>query len=329
MAKSNFIDRVEICCRSGKGGHGALHFKREKYKPKGGPDGGDGGKGGDIVLRGNKKRWTLLHLRHRRHIFAGNGENGGANNKTGANGETRVIELPLGTVVTDKKTGKKEAEITEDAQEITLLKGGEGGKGNRHFRSSVNQAPRKTTAGGPPQKAWKIFELKLLADVGLVGLPNAGKSTLLSVLSAAKPKIARYPFTTTTPNLGIVSYHEFKSFSIADIPGIMQGAHRGKGLGHQFLRHIERNAVLLFVVPVNSDDIVREYNILLEELRQYSAELLQKERLLVLSKADLIDEELAEEIAEKIPSVNYIFISSVSGEGLSALKDKLWALLNK
>jgi GTP-binding protein len=329
MRQGNFIDRVEICCRSGKGGDGIVHFHREKYVPKGGPDGGNGGDGGNIIVKGDRQKWTLLHLRHQRHIFAENGEKGGSSNKDGAYGADKTIEVPLGTIIKDKESGQTDCEITQHQQEEILLKGGKGGKGNASFKSSTNQAPRKATLGEKGEEAWKVFELKILADVGLVGFPNAGKSTLLSVISAAKPKIAHYEFTTLQPNLGIVPYHEFKSFSVADIPGIIEGAHKGKGLGFQFLRHIERNAVLLFMVPVDSGDIKKEYETLIHELEQYSPDLLKKKRLLALSKSDLIDEELKNEIKELLPEIPHLFISSATKEGIDTLKDKLWQTLTK
>ncbi len=329
MAGSNFVDYVKIYCRSGNGGAGSVHFRREKYLPKGGPDGGDGGKGGDIVMVGNAQLWTLLHLRYTRHLRAENGQRGGAQRSTGASGKNIIIEVPLGTLAKDPDTGVVLGEITEPGQRIVLLKGGRGGLGNDHFKTSTNQAPRYAQPGEQGIESDIIFELKILADVGLVGFPNAGKSTLLSVVSAAKPEIADYPFTTLTPNLGIVSYRDHFSFVMADIPGIIEGAHQGKGLGIRFLRHIERNAVLLFMVPSDSNDIKKEYGILLNELKQYNPELLDKQRLLAITKSDLLDDELQDEIKKELPDVPYIFISSVSGKGLVTLKDMLWKVLNE
>ncbi len=324
----NFVDYIKIFCRSGKGGRGSTHFRREKYIPKGGPDGGDGGDGGDIILKGSRHHWTLLHLRYQRHIFAGHGESGSGANRTGKNGENVVIEVPCGTIAYDAETGEFLCDVTDDGQEVVLLKGGRGGLGNTRFKTSTNQAPRYAQPGEPFEEKWIILELKLLADVGLVGHPNAGKSTLLSVVSAAKPKIADYPFTTLKPNLGIVSYMEGKSFVMADIPGIIEGASEGKGLGLRFLRHIERNSLLLFMVPADSDDIKEEYNILLNELTQYNPELLDKQRVLAISKSDLLDEELMEALSVDLPSIPYVFISSVTGFGISKLKDILWRELN-
>ncbi len=328
MAETNFVDYVKIFCRSGKGGRGSAHLRREKYVPKGGPDGGDGGDGGSIILRGNRNYWTLLHLRYQRHIFAGNGESGAKAQRSGKKGESKVIEVPCGTVAYDAHTGEYLCDITDDGQEVTLLKGGRGGQGNIHFKSATNQTPRYAQPGEPSEEKWVILELKLLADVGLVGFPNAGKSTLLSVVSAAKPKIANYPFTTLQPNLGIVEYRDGKSFVMADIPGIIEGASEGKGLGLRFLRHIERNALLLFVIPADADDIKEEYRILLNELTQYNPELLDKTRLLAISKADMLDEELMQEITFELPDIPYVFISSITGYGISALKDMLWRELN-
>ncbi len=322
---SNFIDYVKIYFKSGKGGDGVVHFRREKYVPKGGPDGGDGGRGGHIILRGDKQLWTLLHLKYRKHIKAENGQDGRGKNMTGARGKDIIIDVPLGTVARDAETGKILLEITEDGEQKILLRGGNGGKGNTHFKNAVNQTPRIATPGEPGQERWIILELKLLADVGLVGFPNAGKSTLLSVLTAAKPKIANYPFTTLTPKVGIVKYHEFKSFVMADIPGIIEGAAEGKGLGLRFLRHIERNAVLLFLIPADSKDYEKEYEILLNELEKYNPELLQKRRVVAISKSDLLDEELKDEIRKTVQfDVPWLFISAVSGEGLGKLKDILW-----
>ena len=329
MAQQNFIDYVKICCRSGRGGAGAVHFHRDRTTAKGGPDGGDGGRGGHIILRGNRNMWTLLPLKYRKHVIAGKGENGSANLRTGADGDDVILEVPLGTIARDVETGEQELEITNDQEEKILVKGGRGGQGNYHFRSATRQTPRFAQEGGEGKEEWKILELKVLADVGLVGFPNAGKSTLLAALSAAKPKIGAYPFTTLTPNLGIVSYRDTRSFVMADIPGIIEGASAGKGLGTQFLRHIERNAVLLFVIPSDAEDIGQSYQILLKELEQYDPQLLQKERLVAISKADLIDEELQSMIAEELSGLPpYCFISAVTGEGILSLKDRLWRLLN-
>ncbi len=329
MGDTNFVDYVKIFCRSGKGGRGSAHFRREKFVPKGGPDGGDGGDGGDIILRGNRNYWTLLHLRYQRHIFAGHGESGSRDNRTGKSGESKVIEVPCGTVAYDAHSGEYLCDITEHEQEVLLLKGGRGGLGNVHFKSATNQAPRYAQPGEPYVERWIILELKLLADVGLVGFPNAGKSTLLSVVSAAKPKIADYPFTTLEPNLGIVSYRDSKSFVMADIPGIIEGASEGKGLGLRFLRHIERNSLLLFVIPADSDDIFAEYSILFNELKQYNPELLDKKHVLAISKADMLDEELMQEISLELPEdIPYVFISSITGYGVPLLKDILWRELN-
>lgn len=329
MSGSNFVDYVRIFCRSGNGGPGSAHFRREKYLPKGGPDGGDGGKGGDIVMVGNTQLWTLLHLRYTRHLRADNGASGGGQRSTGASGKDIMIEVPLGTIAKDRETDAIIGEITEDGQKIVLLKGGRGGLGNDHFKTSTNQAPTYAQPGEGGIEASIVFELKILADVGLVGFPNAGKSTLLSVVSAAKPEIADYPFTTLRPNLGIVSYRDNFSFVMADIPGIIEGAHEGKGLGLRFLRHIERNSILLFLVPADSDDINKEYHILLNELKQYNPELLDKERILAISKSDMLDNELTEEIRTSLPQVPYVFISSVAQIGLIKLKDMIWKALNE
>ncbi len=328
MGETNFVDYVKIFCRSGKGGRGSSHFRREKYIPKGGPDGGDGGDGGHIILRGNRNFWTLLHLKYRKHIFAGHGESGSRAMRSGKKGESRIIDVPCGTVAYDAHTGEYLCDITDDGQEIILLKGGRGGLGNTNFKSATNQAPRYAQPGEPYEERWIILELKLLADVGLVGFPNAGKSTLLSVVSAAKPKIANYPFTTLEPNLGIVSYRDGKSFVMADIPGIIEGASEGKGLGLRFLRHIERNSLLLFLLPADAGDIHREYKILLKELEQYNPELLDKRRVLAISKSDMLDEELMFEISQDLPDIPYIFISSITGFGIPSLKDILWRELN-
>ena len=332
MAEANFVDYVKICCRSGNGGAGSTHFRREKYIPKGGPDGGDGGRGGHVIVRGNSQMWTLLHLKYHRHIFAENGQSGGGALRTGAEGEDKVIEVPLGTVAKDAETGKFLFEITSDGEEKILLKGGRGGLGNDHFKTSVNQAPRYAQPGESGIEAWHILELKVLADVGLVGFPNAGKSTLLSVVSAAKPEIADYPFTTLVPNLGMVSYRDGRSFVMADIPGIIEGAHAGRGLGIRFLRHIERNAMLLFMVPVDSRSIADEYNILLKELEQYNPELLDKQRILAITKCDMLDDEMMEEmkseLKKELPSeLPAVFISSIASKGIDRLKDMIWAVL--
>ncbi len=327
---SNFIDYVKIYCASGNGGSGSAHLRREKYVPKGGPDGGDGGRGGHIILKGNKDMWTLLHLHYKRHYKAGHGESGGRQQSTGANGQDIIIEVPLGTVVKDAETGEFIFEITEHEQEKILLKGGKGGKGNVHFKSATNQTPRYAQSGQKGKEGSFIFELKILADVGLVGFPNAGKSTLLSVLTAAKPKIANYPFTTLKPSIGIVKYRDFKSFIMADIPGIIEGAAEGKGLGLRFLRHIERNSVLLFLVPADSDDINKEYRILLKELKKYNPELLDKQRVLAISKSDMLDDELENEIIKELNlDIPYVFISSVAHTGLNKLKDLLWEKITK
>tara|TARA_B100001741_G_scaffold278669_1_gene250812 strand:- start:7269 stop:8267 length:999 start_codon:yes stop_codon:yes gene_type:complete len=330
VKNSNFVDYVKIFCRSGKGGAGSAHFMRDKTTAKGGPDGGDGGKGGDIILRGNQQMWTLLHLRYKKHIFAEHGGGGSGNHKHGKDGESRIIEVPLGTVARDAETGEQLCEITEDGEEFVMVNGGMGGRGNSHFKSPTNQSPRYAQPGGEVVEGWFILELKVLADVGLVGFPNAGKSTLLSVVSAAKPEIANYPFTTLVPNLGIVSYRGDKSFIMADIPGIIEGAAEGKGLGLRFLRHIERNSTLLFMVPADADDINKEYEILLGELQKYNPELLDKDRILAISKSDMLDEELKEEIAKELPTdVPSLFISSVVQHGLTELKDLIWKKLNE
>lgn len=329
MAESNFIDYVKILCRSGKGGAGSRHFHRAKYVPKGGPDGGDGGRGGHIILRGNRHKWTLLDLRYQRHIFATDGESGGAGRSFGKDGEDRIIEVPVGTAVFDAESGEFLCEITEDGQEIKLLRGGKGGLGNWHFATSTNRAPRYAQPGQPAIEKAIVLELKLLGDVGLVGFPNAGKSTLLSSLSAAKPKIADYPFTTMEPSLGIVSYRGDNSFVMADIPGIIEGASEGRGIGLRFLRHIERNAVLLFMIPADSDDIRKDYGILLNELREFNPELMDKSRVLAISKSDMLDDELREELAKELPEgVPALFISAVTGQGLTELKDLLWREIN-
>ncbi len=328
MAESNFVDYVRIFCRSGKGGAGSAHLRREKFVPKGGPDGGDGGRGGHVIVKGNSNLWTLLHLKFQKHVHASNGESGSSALKTGADGKDAVIEVPPGTVAKNAETGEFLFEITEHEESKILLRGGRGGLGNDHFKSATNQTPRYAQPGEPGEEGWQILELKVLADVGLVGFPNAGKSTLLSVISAATPKIADYPFTTLTPNLGIVSYFEGYSFIMADIPGIIEGASEGKGLGTRFLRHIERNSVLLFMIPADSRDINDEYEILFNELRLYNPELLDKKRMLAITKSDLLDNELVKEMRKEMPPLPYVFISSFTGMGIRELKDKLWSLLN-
>ncbi|MBI2279189.1 MAG: GTPase ObgE [Bacteroidetes bacterium] len=329
MASTNFIDYVKIHCRSGKGGAGSRHFRREKYEAKGGPDGGDGGRGGHIILRGDKNLWTLLHLKYKRHVKAGHGESGGESRSTGAEGEDTYVDVPLGTIAKDPETGEVLFEITEHGEEHILIAGGRGGKGNDHFKSATNQAPMYAQPGGDSEEGWRVLELKVLADVGLVGFPNAGKSTLLSVISAAKPEIADYPFTTIVPNLGMVPYRDYRSFVMADIPGIIEGAHEGKGLGIRFLRHIERNAVLLFMIAADSDDINKEYQTLLNEITQFNPELLDKNRILAISKSDLLDDELKAEIEKDLPKIPYLFISSVAEQGLMELKDLLWEKINE
>jgi len=331
MTEGNFVDYVKINVASGKGGKGSTHLRREKYVAKGGPDGGDGGRGGHIILKGNSQFWTLYHLKFKRHFKADNGGDGGKNRITGSNGRDIYIDVPLGTVVKNSMDQKLLFEITKDGEEKIICEGGKGGRGNWHFKSSTNQTPRYAQPGIAKKEMQITLELKVLADVGLVGFPNAGKSTLLSVITDAKPKIGDYEFTTLKPNLGIVNYKDFKSFVMADIPGIIEGASDGKGLGHYFLRHIERNSTLLFMIPADSNNIVQSYNVLLNELKKYNPELLDKSRLIAISKSDLLDSELEEEIAlELVKSVNvpFIFISSISNVGLSKLKDKIWAMLN-
>jgi GTP-binding protein len=329
MADSNFIDYVKFCSRSGAGGAGAMHFRREKHVPKGGPDGGDGGRGGHIILRGTTQVWTLLHLKYKKHVIAEPGKGGDGGRRTGADGNDMILEVPLGTVAKDAETGEKRFEITADGQEIILTKGGRGGLGNDHFKSSTNQAPHYAQPGEEGIEEWIILELKLLADVGLVGFPNAGKSTLLSSISAARPEIGDYPFTTLVPNLGVVSYREDKSFVMADIPGIIEGAAEGKGLGIRFLRHIERNSILLFLIPADAKDIADQYRILLGELRKYNPELLDKKRLLAISKVDMLDEELMKEMEREIPKdLPYVFISSISQYNLEKLKDLIWQAIH-
>ena len=330
MAEQNFIDFVRICCRTGKGGPGSAHFRRDKLTAMGGPDGGDGGRGGHIILRGNRNIWTLLPVRYRKHVIAKDGGNGAASNRSGAEGEDIYIDVPLGTIAKDIESGEVHFEITDHGEERILAKGGRGGLGNSHFKSPTNQAPRYAQPGEEGVEEWKSLELKVLADVGLVGFPNAGKSTLLSVVTAAKPKIASYAFTTLTPNLGIVKYRDHRSFIIADIPGIIEKAHEGKGIGHRFLRHIERNAILLFMIPADTDSIKKEYEILLNELKMFNPELLDKPRILAITKSDLIDEELKEMLQPELPEgIDTVFISSVAQIGLDELKDKLWAEMNK
>lgn len=330
MAEQNFVDYVKINCRSGHGGAGSAHLHRNAMTAKGGPDGGDGGRGGHIIVKGNRNIWTLLPLKYRKHVIAGNGMPGTANHSSGSFGEDIYLEVPLGTVVKDFETGEIEFEITEHDEEMIVLAGGRGGQGNAHFKSSTNQTPRFAQTGEEGEEAWKIFELKVLADVGLVGFPNAGKSTLLSVISAAKPKIANYPFTTLVPNLGMVKYRDTRSFVMADIPGIIEKAHEGKGLGHRFLRHIERNATLLFMIPADSDDIKKEYAILLNELKMYNEELLFKPRILAISKSDMLDEEMKELLQPELPEgLPVLFISSVAQQGIQELKDLLWKMMNE
>ena len=326
---SNFVDYVKIFCRSGRGGAGSSHFLRDRTTAKGGPDGGDGGRGGHIILKGNKQMWTLLPLKYTKHIFADHGGGGSGNHSSGKDGEDRIIEVPLGTIARDVETGKTLFEITDNNEEQILLKGGIGGRGNSHFKSSTNQSPHYSQPGIDVTEGWFVLELKVLADIGLVGFPNAGKSTLLSVLSAAKPQIANYPFTTLVPNLGIVQYRNHKSFIMADIPGIIEGAAEGKGLGLRFLRHIERNSSLLFIIPSDSDDINKEYEILILELQKYNPELLDKQRIIAISKSDMLDQELMDEISSNLPKdIPFIFISSINQHGLTELKDLIWKQLN-
>ncbi len=328
MGSPNFVDYVKINIRSGRGGAGSAHFHRSRSNPKGGPDGGDGGRGGHVLLKGNQQLWTLLHLKYTKHIKAENGQPGSGQLKTGASGKDVILEVPLGTVARNADTGEFQCEITEDGQTHILVSGGRGGLGNDHFKSSTNRTPRYAQPGEPGIEEWHILELKLLADVGLVGFPNAGKSTLLAAVSAAKPEIADYPFTTLTPNLGLVRYRDDRSFVIADIPGIIEGAHEGKGLGLRFLRHIERNSILLFMVPADAKDIREEYNILLRELKLYNPELLDKERLLAISKSDMLDQELMDEISHGLGKIPHIFISSITGLNIQKLKDNIWQILN-
>jgi len=326
---SNFVDYVKIFFRSGNGGAGSVHFHRDALTSKGGPDGGDGGRGAHIILKGNKQLWTLLHLKYRKHIHADDGNRGEGNQRTGASGKDIIIEVPLGTIARDTETDEVMAEVMNEGEEVILMPGGRGGKGNEFFKSPTQRTPRFAQPGEPGKEGWVILELKVLADVGLVGFPNAGKSTLLSVVSAAKPEIADYPFTTLVPNLGIVSYRDNRSFVMADIPGIIEGAHLGKGIGHRFLRHIERNSTLLFMIPADSADIKKEYKILVNELKQYNPELLDKPRLLAITKSDLLDEELEKMLKKELPKkVKHIFISSVTGKNIPQLKDLLWETLN-
>jgi len=330
MEKANFVDYIRIFCRSGKGGAGSAHFARTKYNPNAGPDGGDGGRGGHIILKGNQQLWTLLHLRYYKNILAENGEGGSSNNKTGRSGKDIIIEVPLGTVAKDEITDAVEAEILEHGQEVIWLPGGRGGLGNTNFKSATNQAPEYAQPGETGQEGYKFLELKVLADVGLVGFPNAGKSTLLATISAAKPKIANYAFTTLTPQLGMVAYRDSRSFCVADLPGIIEGAAEGKGLGHRFLRHIERNSVLLFLLPADSNNHKKEFEILYQELKAYNPELLHKKMIIAVSKSDMLDEELKKEIAGELPpDIPYIFISSLTHSGIQELKDLLWNALNE
>ena len=330
MDKSNFVDQIRIFCRSGHGGAGSKHFMRTKFNPMAGPDGGDGGRGGHIILRGNRNLWTLLHMRYYKNVHAQNGQGGDKNNCTGRDGDDVILEVPLGTVGYDEESGLQEVEILEDGQEVVWIKGGRGGLGNKNFATPTNQAPDYAQPGEPGLEGWKVLELKVLADVGLVGFPNAGKSTLLSRITAAKPKIADYAFTTLTPQLGIVEYRDGKSFCVADLPGIIEGAAEGKGLGHRFLRHIERNPVLLFVIPADSKDHGKEWDILCNELERYDETLMDKQFIIAISKSDLLDEELMEAIAAELPNdIPHIFISSQSGEGLQKLKDQLWITLQE
>ena len=329
MEKSNFVDQIKIFCRSGHGGAGSKHFMRNKLTAMGGPDGGDGGRGAHIILKGNSQLWTLLHLRYYKNVLAEDGENGSKNNSSGKTGKDIIIEVPLGTIARDEVTGEKEIEILEDGQEAILIKGGRGGLGNSNFKTATNQAPDYAQPGEPGVEGWKVLELKVLADVGLVGFPNAGKSTLLSSITAAKPKIADYAFTTLVPQLGMVEYRDGKSFCIADLPGIIEGAAEGKGLGHRFLRHIERNSVLLFLIPADSKDHKKEFEILHKELEEYNPEMLQKDFVIAISKTDMLDDELKTAIQKELPkNIPHIFISSVAGTGLTELKDILWKTLN-
>ncbi|MCB9001906.1 MAG: GTPase ObgE [Bacteroidales bacterium] len=328
MSNSNFVDYVKIFCRSGKGGAGSTHLRREKFVPKGGPDGGDGGRGGHVFIKGNSQLWTLLHLRYKRHIYAGDGESGAGSRRTGKDGNDVTIEVPVGTIARNAETGEIIAEIVENNQVETIMKGGRGGLGNWNFKTPTLQTPRFAQPGEDREEGFVVFELKILADVGLVGFPNAGKSTLLSAVSAAKPKIADYPFTTLVPSVGIVNYRDDRSFVMADIPGIIEGAHEGKGLGLRFLRHIERNSMLLFMVPADSDSVSEQYSILVNELKMYNPELLEKKRVLAITKCDLIDQEIKDDIAKNLPDIPAVFISAITGEGITQLKDMLWNNIN-
>lgn len=329
MASDNFVDYVKIHCTSGNGGGGSTHYRREKYIPKGGPDGGDGGRGGHIILKGNVQLWTLLHLKYQKHLKAGHGAHGSGNLKTGSQGEDKYIEVPVGTIARDAETQEILFEITADGQEEILVPGGRGGMGNNHFKSPTNQSPQYAQPGEEGREGWHVLELKVLADVGLVGFPNAGKSTLLSVLSDAKPEIGNYAFTTLRPNLGIVKYRDYRSFIMADIPGIIEGAHEGKGIGLRFLRHIERNSMLLFMISADSNNIKEEYNILLNELKCYNPDLLHKDRLLAITKSDMLDEVMQEQMKPELPDLPYVFISSLANQGLLELKDMIWKTLHK
>ena len=329
LEKSNFVDQIRIFCRSGHGGAGIKHFRRDKITAFGGPDGGDGGRGGHIILRGNRNLWTLLHLRYHKNVLAEDGDRGRDNNQTGRDGKDIVLEVPLGTIARDEETGEKEAEILHDGEEIIWLPGGKGGLGNTNFKTPTNQAPEHSQPGLPGLEGWKVLELKVLADVGLVGFPNAGKSTLLSVITAAKPKIADYAFTTITPNLGMVEYRDGRSFCMADLPGIIEGAAEGKGLGHRFLRHIERNSVLLFLIPADSKDHRKEFDVLVNELEEYNPELMHKQFIIAISKSDMLDEELTEAIKKELPDgIPHLFISSMTNKNIQQLKDLLWTTLN-
>ncbi len=330
MVQHNFIDHVRVCCRAGDGGNGISHFHREKYVPKGGPDGGDGGRGGHVILRGNSQYWTLLHLRYRKHVVAGNGENGGIKNQSGKQGEDLYLDVPLGTVVKEADSEKYLGELYKDSDTLVVAHGGEGGRGNHHFKDSTNQSPEMAEFGGEGEINWKIFELKLLADVGFVGYPNAGKSTLLSVLTEAKPEVASYPFTTVTPNLGVVFHGDFNSFVAADLPGLIEGSHKGRGKGSRFLRHLERNAILLFLISAESLTINEDYQALCNELNHYDPGLLDKKKVLAITKADLLDDELKKQLEKALPSdIPYIFISSAKGNGISELKELLWQKLQQ
>ncbi|MFM7721970.1 MAG: GTPase ObgE [Bacteroidota bacterium] len=329
MSGSNFVDYVKICCRSGAGGAGSRHMHREKFVPRGGPDGGNGGRGGHVIIRGNRNIWTLLHLKYRKHVIAEPGEGGSSSHKSGRQGQDEYLDVPLGTIARDAETGEVHCEITEDGQEYILVKGGRGGLGNHNFKTSTNQAPDYAQPGEPGLDEWKILELKVLADVGLVGFPNAGKSTLLSVVSAAKPEIADYAFTTLVPNLGMVRYRDDRSFVMADIPGIIEGASEGRGLGHRFLRHIERNSTLLFMIPCDADNIIKQYDILINELKKYNAELLDKPRILAITKADMLDDELIAEMKKECPKdIPTVFISAAAQRNIDMLKDMLWNSIN-